>query len=1029
MFKLVLEKEEEPEIKLPTAGSSKKQESSRRTSISALLTMPKPLIVWITINTGKFPQLQEATEPAAQQPQQAQKELQPTAVATELAQPEVQGPLAPVAPTAVASSTEKRLDGEPEPILHRLEAPEVRRTVAQQGKTSAGGEEGLDEGPELPAEQGEELPRSEPVVPQGGTTARATTEGGATEGAATAGAEQSRQAVAQAEQPQLQEIAPSQPDVPQRRTTAGVPRGQAPEESAQGTKQLGEARPREMGLLRRPPKPPVATASEPRRPIVPSEEIRWDSEDNYGQGAFAGYRRLRKPLLIQQMEERDEPRGTGRKPPAKAASGRRRTSSQGKRTAPAAKQAADKASSATVARAPAAAQIAREAGAKKVAAQKAKEANPQKDVPVIDITAETPQPAPKRAPARSRGATPEAIRMSRRLAHALVEDPEGIAEVNPFFKERLEEGTPVENPDKLDAMDLKVFEAERKELIKEAIQVDREYQREGRPKHRENAVLRAYALIPQRNTWEPRVAAVDDMWCDGRRCKHATLYAQLRCVRFNPPKFERGVLTFCDQWDFDPRDFRFHRGVPPSLFDLFDSEVFEKLSKSKKKQSLMSQALLDEANYGISSVFLTREVTKCLRFLEGEIDEDEFDRAKELAFRWRQRKFDPKEYRKQQRERRWLRTRRIQGRAIRAAVTDSEAELNALEESSEEEEEEEESEPEKVGHPPMVAVATQGPQGHLYVTLAWAGEHYRAMLDTGSTLTLFSAVKFIPAMFPGFDPNPPKKVVVQSASGSALTFMGKCDVLMAAGPTVARVEVWFTRELPVDALIGLNALRALSVSLFPVDEIGEVVVYTKEGALPLHQIDVSPVQLCALIRAHDAGESASSSVYCAGTGCPQEGLYEQLEEETGLRMHGHMITKCFVPASFAVTFSKVTRCYALRTGESSSSQALPQPVAQAETIPQHIEKLCAKANVSSEQQAKLRDLCFKYACIFNDGSKPLAKTNLAKFKVELTENRRPISCPPRAAGPAKREQMRLIVDQGLADGTIVPSESGWSRLW
>jgi len=51
MFKLVLEKAEEPEIKLSTsAGSSKKEESSRKTSISALLTMPKPMTVWITIN-------------------------------------------------------------------------------------------------------------------------------------------------------------------------------------------------------------------------------------------------------------------------------------------------------------------------------------------------------------------------------------------------------------------------------------------------------------------------------------------------------------------------------------------------------------------------------------------------------------------------------------------------------------------------------------------------------------------------------------------------------------------------------------------------------------------------------------------------------------------------------------------------------------------------------------------------------------------------------------------------------------------
>ena len=48
-------KAEETEIKLPTsAGSWKKQESSRRTSISAFLAIPKPLTVWITINCGKF---------------------------------------------------------------------------------------------------------------------------------------------------------------------------------------------------------------------------------------------------------------------------------------------------------------------------------------------------------------------------------------------------------------------------------------------------------------------------------------------------------------------------------------------------------------------------------------------------------------------------------------------------------------------------------------------------------------------------------------------------------------------------------------------------------------------------------------------------------------------------------------------------------------------------------------------------------------------------------------------------------------
>ena len=55
MFKLDLEKAEEPEIKWPMfVGLSKKQENSRKTSTSTLLTTPKPLTVWITTNSGKF---------------------------------------------------------------------------------------------------------------------------------------------------------------------------------------------------------------------------------------------------------------------------------------------------------------------------------------------------------------------------------------------------------------------------------------------------------------------------------------------------------------------------------------------------------------------------------------------------------------------------------------------------------------------------------------------------------------------------------------------------------------------------------------------------------------------------------------------------------------------------------------------------------------------------------------------------------------------------------------------------------------
>ena len=69
MFKLILEKAEEPEIKLPTsAWSWKRQESSRKTSISALftITMPKPLTMWITINWKILKQMEyQTTWPAS----------------------------------------------------------------------------------------------------------------------------------------------------------------------------------------------------------------------------------------------------------------------------------------------------------------------------------------------------------------------------------------------------------------------------------------------------------------------------------------------------------------------------------------------------------------------------------------------------------------------------------------------------------------------------------------------------------------------------------------------------------------------------------------------------------------------------------------------------------------------------------------------------------------------------------------------------------------------------------------------------
>ena len=67
IFKLDLEEAEEPEIKLPTSVGSLKKQELQKTSISALLTMPKPLTMWATRNHGKYSKRWEyqATWPAS----------------------------------------------------------------------------------------------------------------------------------------------------------------------------------------------------------------------------------------------------------------------------------------------------------------------------------------------------------------------------------------------------------------------------------------------------------------------------------------------------------------------------------------------------------------------------------------------------------------------------------------------------------------------------------------------------------------------------------------------------------------------------------------------------------------------------------------------------------------------------------------------------------------------------------------------------------------------------------------------------
>ena len=103
----------------------------------------------------------------------------------------------------------------------------------------------------------------------------------------------------------------------------------------------------------------------------------------------------------------------------------------------------------------------------------------------------------------------------------------------------------------------------------------------------------------------------------------------------------------------------------------------------------------------------------------------------------------------------------------------------------------------------------------LFIELLFGGSTYKALLDVGSVVTLLSGVRLPPGPIPDYGPPQAADPVVEDASGRAIPFMGQCEVLLEAETQNARVTARFSRELPVDSIIGLDALRALGRILFP----------------------------------------------------------------------------------------------------------------------------------------------------------------------------------------------------------------------
>lgn len=83
-------------------------------------------------------------------------------------------------------------------------------------------------------------------------------------------------------------------------------------------------------------------------------------------------------------------------------------------------------------------------------------------------------------------------------------------------------------------------------------------------------------------------------------------------------------------------------------------------------------------------------------------------------------------------------------------------------------------------------------------------------MDTDSTATILSGIRFVSAKPTGYEPTPENKILVNRVSSHLVFFsVERCNMLLATRPKFATLQVWFTRHLPTYALIGSNAVTLL----------------------------------------------------------------------------------------------------------------------------------------------------------------------------------------------------------------------------
>lgn len=334
---------------------------------------------------------------------------------------------------------------------------------------------------------------------------------------------------------------------------------------------------------------------------------------------------------------------------------------------------------------------------------------------------------------------------------------------------------------------------------------------------------------------------------------------------------------------------------------------------------------------------------------------------------------------------------------------------------------------------------------NIYVPVVYNGRTFTALFDPGSGITLINPKAIDPSTVPGYvsAASISHKIGVENCEGGKMAWSGCCRMIMEANGVETQINAYFLPTLAHPMLLGLDVFRSMQMTLSSFDGVDYLFAGGRLKS-PVERFYMTPVAAVSATIPYYITEGDFNLFQALPDATVSAANVSRLQEEAPLFI---MLDKladegCIILNNYMHLYECGRSDLPTTEGDLKGQESIPSPADISSVTAQHhstvaaattttdtisaVKFMCERVDgLQDDQKLALRELCNRYNSIWNAGDKPLTKTNLATFKVEvMTEH--PISFRPRPVSEMKRARIETIVKQCLEQGLIVPSNSEWS---